>query len=105
VNVSVEPGSPLSVTATVKVHGIPFLTHVSPNVPVVSTIENVVNVALCTLGQSRGRRIADRPGSARRVSAAVRSKRKLAIPPGIAIEAPPVIVPRLAAAIFATKAS
>jgi hypothetical protein len=33
-NVSVIPGSPLSVTSTVKVHGTPLLTHLPPNLAV-----------------------------------------------------------------------
>src|SRR5438093_4278265 len=46
-NASVTPGSPLSVTPTVKVHGTPLLRHVPPNVAVVSATKNELNVTLC----------------------------------------------------------
>jgi hypothetical protein len=39
-NLSAVPGSPLSVTTTVKVHGAPLLVQVPPNVAVVSLTEN-----------------------------------------------------------------
>src|SRR5438552_4056255 len=48
VNVSLVPGSPLSVTLTVKVQGDPLLVHVPPNVAVLPAITSEVNVTLCT---------------------------------------------------------
>src|SRR5216683_8036710 len=48
VNVSLVPGSPLSVTLTVKVHGTPLLVHVPPNVAIVPLITRVSNATLLT---------------------------------------------------------
>jgi hypothetical protein len=49
VNVSVVPGSPLSVTETVKVHGAPLLVQAPPNAAMLPATTSVVNVTLCTL--------------------------------------------------------
>ena len=49
VNASAVPGSPLSVTSTVNVHGAPLLTHVPLNVAVVSEIANEVMATLWIL--------------------------------------------------------
>src|SRR5262245_9772600 len=48
-NMSLSPGSPLSITLTVNVHGAPLLTHVPPNVAVAALTVNALNVTLCTL--------------------------------------------------------
>src|SRR5207249_9244068 len=48
VNVSLVPGSPLSVTLTVKVHGASFLMQVPPNMAVLPSITSVVRVTLWT---------------------------------------------------------
>ena len=46
---SLVPGSPLSVTLTVKVHGTLLLVQVPLKAAVLPEIVNEVNVALCTL--------------------------------------------------------
>src|SRR5439155_21287496 len=47
-NVSLTPGSPSSVTSTVKVRGRPSLIHVPPKVAVAPAIESQSNLAPCT---------------------------------------------------------
>jgi hypothetical protein len=48
-NASALPGSPLSVTWTVKLHGTPFSTHVPAKLAVVSPIDNELKVTLLSL--------------------------------------------------------
>ena len=47
-NVSLVPGSPLSLTLTRKVHGAPLTVQVPSNVAVVAAIVSDVIVTLCT---------------------------------------------------------
>src|SRR6266511_1274457 len=54
VNESVVPGSPLSVTFTVKVHTTPLLVQVPPNVAVLPDIVNAVNDELQVAGDGTG---------------------------------------------------
>jgi hypothetical protein len=104
-NVSVVPGSPLSVTATVKVHGAPLLMHVPPNVAVVSLTENELNVTLCTLAPVAWLMHYRVPWIGASALARCTVKPNVPMLSATAIEPPPVILPPLAAAIFTTNAS
>src|SRR6267142_792409 len=112
VKVSFLPGSPLSVTFTVNVHGAPLLVHVPLKVAVLAAITSEVNVTLCTFELVAWLWYCRFPPIGPAVDRACTMKQKFPMPPATSIVPPPVTLPTVgrgggstASVIFATKAS
>src|SRR6266550_621206 len=93
VNVSLVPGSPLSVTLTVKVHGASFLTQVPPNMAVLPSITSVVRVTLWTFAPRALLTYWRSPPTGPVAVCACTTKPKVPLPPATLIAPPPVTLP------------